>query len=186
MKKEIWKPVKGYEGIYEVSNMGRLRSLDRRVNSSVGGRFAKGQLITPEVVRHGYLRFSLSKNWKKYRPQAHRLVAEHFVPNPENKPEINHKNGIKDDNRASNLEWVTSSENTRHAIENGWHTNEHLTGEKSPVSKLTRKDVIKIKKLLAEGDLNQREISELFPVSSSVISNINTGRAWTHVEVPNA
>lgn len=100
--REIWRDAPGYEGLYEVSDRGNVR----RVGSSTN--------LSPEV-NHGYHRYNLSKNNQTKHHRAHRLVAAAFLPNPEGKPQINHKNGDKTDNRVSNLEWVTQSENQRHS-----------------------------------------------------------------------
>lgn len=97
----IWKPVRGYETIYEVSNTGLVRSLHRK----------DGLILKPITSIHGYLRVPLSKNGHERRLFVHRLVAEAFIPNPEGKPQVNHINEIKSDNSVENLEWCTAVEN---------------------------------------------------------------------------
>lgn len=113
---EIWKDVVGYEGLYQVSNMGNVKSLDRWVNSKGNGeRFLEGQPITTELNKFGYWRTRLRKNGERQKVfQTHRLVAMAFIPNPDNKPCVNHINGMRTDNRLDNLEWCTHSENTKH------------------------------------------------------------------------
>lgn len=105
---EIWKDIEGYENKYQVSSLGRIRSLNYH---STG----KPQLIslTPDGV--GYLRLALWRGNKESPRRVHRLVAHAFIPNPSSKPEVNHKNGIKADNRVENLEWCTRQENMTHA-----------------------------------------------------------------------
>lgn len=114
---EIWKPVKGYEGYYEVSNLGNIKRLDTitRYKSS-GVRNYPGRMLKQEVILDGYSRVVLMKEGKKKRFMSHRIVAEIFVPNPYNKSFVNHINGDRLDNRAENLEWCTREENERHAV----------------------------------------------------------------------
>ena len=126
---EIWKSVTGYKGIYEVSNQGRIRSLDRyikyyrktsakyAIKSSIKIDYIFGRFLKPKKDKDGYLIVCLyleRKIAKMYR--VHRIVAKEFIANPNNKLQINHKNGIKSDNRSKNLEWSTSKENIHHAI----------------------------------------------------------------------
>lgn len=99
---EYWKDIKGYEGIYQVSNHGRVRSLNR--TDSIG-RIISGRILSYSLSGSGYRQLALSKNDKVRYFQIHRLVAEAFIPNPNNLPCVNHKNENKTDNRVENLEW---------------------------------------------------------------------------------
>ncbi|MGX5581961.1 NUMOD4 domain-containing protein [Bacillus cereus] len=115
---EVWKPVKGYEGLYKVSNQGRVKSLDRKVKAVKRGKeyeiTVKGKLFSmPESAK--YYTITLHKEGKPEQKVVHRMVAEVFVENPEGKPFVNHIDADKHNNKASNLEWVTAKENTRHA-----------------------------------------------------------------------
>lgn len=109
--KEIYKPIEGYEGLYEISNLGNVKSLDY-------GRTGKEQILKGGKDRYGYLYVLLYKNKERKKITTHRLVATTFIPNKENKPCINHKNEIKTDNRAENLEWVTIKENNNYGTHN--------------------------------------------------------------------
>lgn len=114
---EIWKDIPWYEGIYQVSNLGNVKGLDR-IDSIGHNRL--GKILYWDIIKW-YRMIKLSKNAVKTRIFAHRLVGQTFIPNPENKGQINHKNGIKTDNRVENLEWVTPSENIKHSFNVLWH-----------------------------------------------------------------
>lgn len=118
---EVWKDIPDYEGLYQVSNLGRVKSLERMmINPSPYGktplRKHKAQIRKIRVDRHGYCCVSIYIEGKAKNIKVHRLVASAFIPNPENKREIDHINGIKTDNRVSNLRWVTSSENSHNPL----------------------------------------------------------------------
>lgn len=119
MENEIWKSVVGYEGIYEVSNLGRVRSIDRYVNNKSGKQIRKGKLLKIHKSYRGYLRVILSKECKIRYLFVHKLVAQAFIPNPNNYEQIDHLDGDKTNNNANNLEWVTPKENSNRAWKNG-------------------------------------------------------------------
>ena len=124
---ETWKDIVGYEGWYQVSDMGNVRSLTRTFVDIMGRtRTHKGRVLKLSENSDGYksqnlLKFGESKGFK-----VHRLVAMAFIPNPENKPEVNHKDGVKSNNIKDNLEWATHIENMRHAISYGLNDLSHL------------------------------------------------------------
>lgn len=111
MAVEIWKPIAGYEGLYEVSNLGRVKSLPRK--TSTGG------IMKPSTTVWGYLMCALWKDGKGKSFSVHRLVAEAFIPNPGNKPTVNHIDCNKKNNHVDNLEWCTQTENVRHSVRLG-------------------------------------------------------------------
>ena len=132
---EIWKDIEGYEGIYQVSNFGVVKSLGRYVENSgtINGLYhVKEKFLIPTAnkKRHDYFTIMLCKNGKQKRVRLNRLVAQAFIPNPDNKPEVNHIDGEKSNNRADNLEWVTSKENKEHAWANNLCSAEH---RKAPI-----------------------------------------------------
>lgn len=114
---EIWADIKGYEGLYQVSNLSRVKSLMKKKRS-------REKLLRQTQDVAGYLVVCLSINKTKKNIKVHRLVAQTFIENPENKPCVNHKNGVRNDARIKNLEWCTYSENTKHSFE--------ILGNKSP------------------------------------------------------
>jgi len=117
LRDEEWRPIRGYEGLYEISNLGRVRSLARFPSrKGKGFYFHDERIMSPCVNTKGYLQVGLRREGERARlKMIHKLVLEHFLPNPENKPQGNHKNGIKSDCRLLNLEWCTQSENLIHA-----------------------------------------------------------------------
>ena len=116
--KESWKDITGLEGRYQVSNLGRIKSLDRIVNNGSGIWNRRGSILRPQK-RKGYLSINLPAGEIFKTKSIHRLVALAFIPNPLNLLEINHKDGIKENNHIDNLEWITSSENSKHAYKIG-------------------------------------------------------------------
>ena len=120
--KEIWKPIKDFEGLYEVSNLGNVRSVDRVIKFWNRYQYVdvlfKGKLLKQHNLR-GYKSVGLWKNSKMHNIPIHRLVAKAFLENPLNKPQVNHIDGDKHNNRVDNLEWCTISENAKHAYRTG-------------------------------------------------------------------
>ena len=121
---EIWKDVDGYEGLYKVSNLGRVLGLRRK------SRKNSDNYLSPATNRKGYNTLCFTKDKVKKTVKVYRIVAIAFIENPENKATVNHKNGIKTDDRAENLEWMTNLENMRHGYENGLFKNRLLGGKK--------------------------------------------------------
>lgn len=116
MSNELWKAIPGYEGNYEVSNIGKIRSVERFVQFHGTLSLVKGKPKKTRRDSYGYLVVTLSKNGKEKTMKVHRLVALAFIPNPDNKPLIDHINCIRDDNRVENLRWVTTKENSNNNL----------------------------------------------------------------------
>lgn len=113
---EVWRPVAGWDRFYEVSNLGRVRSLDRIVRRGKGTDTQKGRILQPQKNSRGYLQVALCKDGKKKRVLVHRLVAAAFCHQPDGCNLVNHIDCNQENNRADNLEWTTALGNTRHAI----------------------------------------------------------------------
>lgn len=136
---EIWRDIKDYEGLYQVSNLGRVKSLERYTKRKNGMYHIRECILKLCNNGLGYKVVNLRKNNKYQMYTVHRLVAEAFIPNPENKPCIDHINTIRDDNRVDNLRWVTYSENNLNIITRK-HMSESLKGENAPLFNKTGKE----------------------------------------------
>lgn len=156
---EIWKDVVGYEGLYEVSNAGKVRN--------------KNKELTQNVSNKGYLYATLCKDRHCVGKRVHRLVAQAFIPNLENKPEVNHKNNVRTDNRAENLEWMTHTENVKHTVKAGRHSK----GEMVCFSKLDPEKVIFIRK----STLSYKELGKMFGITANTIYAVKKWITWKHV-----
>ena len=146
-QKNYWKPVCDYEGYYEISILGEVRGIERMVVTEKGLRTIKGKSIKTRINNDGYAEIRLSIEGKTKTTFLHIILAKAFIPNPENKSEINHLNGIKTDNRLKNLEWVTHSENMKHAYKIGLikplckHVIDHCSGKEYSSVKDAAKDL---------------------------------------------
>ena len=163
---EVWKDVVGFEGIYQVSNLGKVKSL----------KFGKEKYLSITKSSIGYLNTKLQLNKKNKSFLVHRLVAETFIKNEFNKPCVNHINGIKTDNRIENLEWCTHKENTEHSLKNDLRK----TGCNHKQSKLSLKDIEYIRKNYKEKDKKNGgyKLAEMFGVSRNCISNIVKNKTY--------
>ena len=177
MIKEIWKEVKEFESAYEISNLGKVKSLKRFKKHWKGGlSIVHEKILKMSINSKGYFNVDLSCDEKYLKSvDVHRLVALHFIPNPENKPYVNHIDGNKQNNNVSNLEWSTASENTKHAFKIGLMKND--VGEKSKNVKLTEKEVLEIR----ASNLMNTELGRIYNIHSTMISKIKLRRSWTHI-----
>lgn len=176
MQKEIWKPVNNYEGLYEVSNFGRVKSLPKEWTAGWNGikRRHEGFLLKPHRGRDGYLSVSLSKDGKIKHCSVHRLVLLSFVGTSD--LDCNHKDGDKENNCLGNLEYCTTRENIRHAYKMGLKNNR---GEKGSAAKLTNAIVKNIRE--NKFNLTKKEFAACYNVSISTIKMILSNKTWRHV-----
>lgn len=162
---EIWKDIEGYNGVYKINNKGIVKSL----------KFNKEKILKPLNHNQGYFYVHLHKDSKKYKLMIHRLVSISFIPNPENKPQVNHINGIKTDNRVENLEWNTAKENMNHGFDNKLIVT--CKGVESGRSKLTESQVLEIR----GSKLSNRKLAENYNIGKTAVGNIKQRLTWNHL-----
>ena len=150
---EQWKLIESAPS-YEVSSLGRVRN------------FKTKKIIAQRINRSGYYQSNLYKEGKKITREIHRLVALAFLPNEENKPFVNHKNGIKTDNRVENLEWCTQAENITHAVKN-----------RLVKTKLTDEQA----KEIFNSQLSHRKLAKLYNITNSIVWRIKNKKAYKHL-----
>lgn len=183
---EVWADIPGLEGRYQASTEGRIKSLSQVVRQKPKGKWTTR--VIPEKIlkgtacRHGYRSVELQVDGKRKRFLVHRLVALTFIPNPSQKPHVNHIDCVTDHNRPGNLEWVTHAENMAHAARLNRMKANSGPGTQSPAAKLTDTDVVEIKTSLQRGE-SCTAIAERYPVSASCIREIKAGRSWTHINL---
>ena len=166
---EIWKDIRGYVGLYQVSSLGRIRSVDRIVCNATSSYVRMGQIIKPWMGKTAaYYTVSLSGNGKCIKRMVHRIVAEHFLPDWDASKEVNHIDGNKHNNRMDNLEMCTRQENIRHSIDARLRND---SGENSSNAKLTNEQARQIRELHRVG-IMQVELAQRFGVCKQTICDI--------------
>ena len=173
---EIWRDIKGYEGYYRVSNLGEVKSTDRKVERTDKQiRYFKEKIISPYISKCGYQRLALNKNNEQKLFKVSRIVATAFILNPYNYPQVNHKDGNKLNDKADNLEWVNNKMNYIHASKLGLIP----IGEGCSWAKLNELQVRVIKKC---NDLNTIELAKIFGVTRHNIGYIKNSKRWKHLK----
>lgn len=151
---------------YEVSNIGEVRNATTK------------KVLSQYTDKDGYKQTTIVINGRQYHPGVHRFVAIAFIPNPDNKPEVNHKNGVKYINVVDNLEWATCSENIKHAFDTGLKFS--ILGSNNVLSHYTDKQIMKVCELL-EKNISNKNISKRTGVDRKYITDIKKGRRWKHI-----
>jgi NUMOD4 motif len=170
--KEEWLPVANYEGYYEVSNLGRVRSLDREVKSRGGAlKPVRGKVLQPSIKSNGYASYSLGKEGARKYISGHRLVALHFLKNPLGLPEVNHKDFDRVNNVSTNLEWATAEHNKKHSYDAG---HQHAITNPKKAKLLSTKEVDMIY-ALRNKKLTYLEIANTMGCSASLARQICAG-----------
>ena len=169
MQKEIWKPIKGFEG-YRISNLGRVLST----------KYREPRILKGGLAGLGYPSVSLWENNKSRAFYVHRLVATAFISNPLCLPEVNHKNGVKTDNRIENLEWVSRQQNQIHSFRTGLSKPYNRKADKNPKARLTWADVEKIRELYKSNPkkYNQHELARIYNIGRASIWKIVHNVQW--------
>lgn len=164
-----WKPIKGFEGVYEVSSDGQIRKFD-------------GSVMNQWPNHNGYMLVKLTsaKLGKRAECKVHRLVAEAFIPNPENKPFINHIDNDPANNQAANLEWCTQKENIAHARRQNRMKDDYWKGKKSPNASLSDEQVREVRRLHAAG-ISQQAIADLVKTNKRTVQRILKGESYGRV-----
>lgn len=170
-----WRKIPGYEGLYEVSNDGRVRSW----KNGSWGRAGKPKELSQNITETGYPMLSLCRDGVPRKVTVHRLVTEAFISNPENKPCINHLDGDRANNHVNNLEWCTYAENNQHAYDTGAADRR---GEGQPRSILTEREVIEIREKYVPRVVTQADLAKEYNVSRSAICSIVNRHCWTHLD----
>lgn len=186
LKNEIWKDLKikkynilyTYKKLYKISNYGRIKSLGI-YHGKTNNFFEKEHILKARINKFGYITYSLANYGKTNYISVHRAVAETFIPNPDNKPQVNHIDGNKLNNKVENLEWCTASENVKHAYREGLKISKGMSfpREKNPNSKFTEKEIEEIRKKRKNG-YKLKELAKEYNTFESYICRICKYQFW--------
>lgn len=168
---ELWQPVQGYEGLYEVSDLGRVRSLERKANTWNGGRKVSQKELKQTKLNNGYLQVTLFKSGIRQKKSVHRIVAEAFLLRPVGADMVLHYDDNKENNQAKNLRWGCHADNMRDAVKN----QRTLRGNKNKAAKLTENQVLAIFK----DDRTQVAIARDYCVQRTTVQKIKSGESWS-------
>jgi len=181
---EIWKDAVGYEGLYEISSFGRVKTLEKILPHNKFKHITcvfKEKIMKISLDTKGYPSIVLRKNGIPKTLRVHRLMTEAFIPNPENKAYVNHINGIKHDNMLENLEWSTPSENESHAYRTKLKNSNSILGVKHFKAKLTEKDILEIREKFGNKTHTAKELAEEYGIGKRNIWYIHNRQLWNHV-----
>jgi len=179
MDSEMWKDVAEYEWLYQISNLSRVRRM------AGSAKCYENRILKQNVGSHGYLVVDLYKNNKRKTFTIHKLILEAFVGPCPSGMECRHLDGNPANNKIENLKWGTRSENVRDAMKHKTSKIPHNKGSDHGMAKLNEWKVRIIKRLLEDGCLTQKEVSEIFEVNEPAISKIQTHRTWKHIKQEN-
>lgn len=176
--KEVWKDIPGWEGFYQVSNLGDVRSLDRDIeylnNGTLTTLHCKGKVLKQRADEEGYMRICLARNGRTKLYGVHRLVAQAFIPNPETKPTVNHIDGNKSNNCLSNLEWATYQEQNDHAVRLGLRNQATYSNRENLKKKLSKQVICIETNQIFESQIEAER--QLGLCSTAVWYSVHTGK----------
>lgn len=176
---EQWIDVKGYEGYYQISDLGRVRALERTIiDINKKPRNRSGRILRVHPGGDRYLNVRLCKNGITKNYRVHRLVAIAFLPNPDNLPVVNHLDADILNNTPSNLEWCTTADNNWHTVAMGRRND--TIGSKHHFSIITEKQAEAIL-LLGRAGMSRKDIAEAFGISRGIVKNVQNGNTWKHI-----
>lgn len=172
----IWIDIEGYEGMYQVNNLGEVKSLNRIVGGPHGSRLMNGRLLKTHFNKNQLI-VNLCKDNIKSKKRVHRLVAAAFIPNPLSLLEVNHIDGNSKNNCAINLEWIDRKGNIEHAVINKLYPR----GESHYKAVLSNCDVLEIRSIYSAGIMNQATLAKKYNVSCGLIKDVVRHNSWKHV-----